>query len=212
MASTTATRTYRSPLRERRAEETRAALLAAASRSFVERGWSATGMREVAAEAGVATETLYKHFSSKRILFQAAVDQAIVGDDERLAVAERPEFAALGAGSRADRLAAAARLVREINERTAGFALVLREAAPSDDEIAGMLRATRERQRRDVEAGVALVLGRRPSATERDGVWAITSPEVHLLLVDESGWSLEHYEAWLAATLDGVLPDGRGQR
>lgn len=212
MASTTATRTYRSPLRERRAEETRAALLAAASRSFVERGWSATGMRDVAAEAGVATETLYKHFSSKRILFQAAVDQAIVGDDERLAVADRPEFAALGAGARADRLAAAARLTREINERTAGFALVLREAAPSDDHIAAMLRATRERQRRDVEAGVALILGRRPTVIERDGVWAIVSPEVYLLLVDESGWSLEHYEAWLAATLDRVLPEGRGPR
>ena len=53
-------------------------------------------MREVAAEAGVATETLYVHFSSKRALLQAVVDVAVVGDAEPIAVAERPEFRADG--------------------------------------------------------------------------------------------------------------------
>ena len=37
-------------------------------------------------------------------------------------------------------------------------------------------------------------------------MWAITSPEVYLLLVDESGWTPEQYEAWVADTLERVVP------
>ncbi len=91
-------RRYQSPLRARRAAETRDALLTAAHQLFVTRGWLATGMRDVAAEAGVATETVYAYFSSKRDLFKAVVDVAVVGDDLPVPVAERPEFAAIGRG------------------------------------------------------------------------------------------------------------------
>lgn len=192
-------------MRARRAAETREALLVAAHRLFVTKGWVATGMRDVAAEAGVATETLYAHFSSKRGLLQAVMDIAVVGDDRPLAVAERPEFAAMGHGSHADRAAAAARLVTGINVRTAALAKVIREAAASDDEIAKMLRAARERQRHDVVAAAALT-GREATVSERDGVWALTSPEVYLLLVEESGWTPEQYEAWMAETLERVIP------
>ena len=90
---------------------------------FVTKGWLATGMRDVAAEAGVATETLYTYFSSKRGLFQAVVDIAVVGDDRPIAVAERPEFAAIAHGRHADRCAAAARLLTAIYGRTAAFAV-----------------------------------------------------------------------------------------
>lgn len=208
----TTRRRYRSPLRARRANETRAALLTAAHRLFVERGWLATGMRDVAAEAGVATETLYAYFSSKRGLFQAVVDVAVVGDERPVAVAERPEFAAIGRGHHADRAAAAARLLTEIYRRTAAFARVIRQAAQSDDEIAEMLRATRERQRSDVAAAAELMMGRAATVAERDGVWALSSPEIYLLLVEESGWSPEQYEAWMAKTLERVVPRSSTKR
>ena len=133
-------------------------------------------MREVAAAAGVATETLYAYFSSKRGLFQAVVDTAVVGDDRPVAVAERPEFAAMGTGRHADRTAAAARLVTAIHGRTAALAKVIREAAASDDEIAAFLRATRERQRRDVAAAAELIMGREATATERDGLVGAHQP------------------------------------
>lgn len=199
-------RRYRSPLREQRAEQTRAALVDAATRLFTTRGWLATGMRDIAREAGVATETLYAHFSSKVGLLQRVMDIAVVGDEAAVPLADRPEFATLGRGARAERIAAAARLVTGVNVRTAGFAKVLREAAPADDAIAASLEATRERQRRDVAAGLELVIGRPPTAPERDGVWALASPEVYLLLVEASGWSAEQYEAWVAETLDSVIP------
>ncbi len=163
-------------------------------------------MRDVAAEAGVATETVYAYFSSKRGLLRAVVDIAVVGDDRPVAVAERPEFAAMGRGRRAERTAVAARLLAAINERTAAFAKVLREAAASDDEIADELHATRERQRRDVAAAAELIMGRSPTVTERDGLWAIASPEIYLLLVEESGWKPQQYEAWMADILERVIP------
>ncbi len=203
---TSARRRYASPLRAKRAEETKATILSTATGLFTTRGWANTGMRDVAREAGVAVETLYSYYSSKRKLFDAVVDHAVVGDDEPVAVAERPEFLAMGRGRRADRVAAAASLTAAIHERTGPFAKLLREAATTDDEIAEVLRATRERQRKDVEAGFELIAGRPPTDDERDGVWAILSPEIYLLLVQESGWSLDQYERWLADTLARVLP------
>jgi AcrR family transcriptional regulator len=210
--ATPSQRRYRSPLRERRAAETRDALLAAARNLFVTNGWVATGMREVAAEAGVATETAYAYFSSKRGLLQAVMDVAVVGDDRPVAVAERPEFAAMGRGRHAERTGAAARLLTGIHGRTAGVAKVIREAAASDDEIADVLRATRERQRRDVAAAAGLIMGRAATVVERDGVWAITSPEIYLLLVEESGWTPEQYEAWMAETLERLVPRSSSKR
>ena len=198
-------RQYRSPLRAQRAEETRTALIAAATRSFTEKGWVGTGMRDVAADAGVSTETLYSHFSSKRRLLDAVIDIAVVGDDRPLAVAERPEFAAMAQGSRTERISAAAQLIAVIHGRTAAFAKVIREAASSDAQIAEVLRATRERQRRDVGAGIELILEREQTAAERDGIWAVASPELYLLLVEESDWTPEQYEAWMAETLERVL-------
>ena len=177
-----------------------------ATRLFTANGWAATGMRDVAREAGVATETVYAHFSSKTGLFRRAMDVAVVGDDAPVALAERPEFAAIAKGSRADRIAAAAMLLTEVNQRTSGFAKVLREAAPTDPVIAEMLRAARERIRVDIAAGAAAVMGRRPTRLERDGLWALLSIEVYLLLVEESGWSIKQYRAWVAEMLEREIP------
>jgi AcrR family transcriptional regulator len=173
-------------------------------------------MRDVAAEAGVATETVYAHFPSKRALFQAVIDLAVVGDDQPIALAERAEFAKIGRGTREARIAAAAKLLTGVHMRTAAFAKVIREAAHSDQEIAGILESTRERQRRDVTAAIELIVGREVGETDRDGVWALTSPEVYLLLVEVSGWSADRYEAWMNKMLRSAVPrsssEGRALR
>lgn len=200
------TRRYDSPIRARRAQETRDAVMAAAAELFTTRGWAATGMRDVAKAAGVATETVYSHFSSKRVLLQSVIDVAVGGDPQPVAVAQRDEFTALGRGPRAERLARAAALIRAINERTAPYAQVIREAAPGDPAIAEVLDATRARQRQDVEAGLALLVGRAPTALETDELWALLSPELYLLLVHTTGWAPDAYEAWMATLLERTVP------
>ena len=199
-------RRYRSQLRGQQAAATKQAVVDAASELFAANGWAATGMRDVAAAAGVAIETVYSHFASKRGLLLAVADAAVVGDDAPVPLAERADFLAIGQGRRPARIEAAARLLTAVQVRTAAVAVLLREAAPNDAEIAELLRATRERQRVDVGRAVEMILGRAPAAAERDGVWAIASPEVYLLLVDGSGWTPEQYEAWVADTLERVIP------
>lgn len=178
----------------------------AARELFVANGWTATGMRDVAGAAGVAVETVYSHFSSKRGLLRAVADADVVGDDAPVPLAERPEFLAIGQERRPARVRAAARLLTGVQVRIAPMAMLLRQAAPSDTEIAEMLRATRERQRVDVARALELMIGRPPTPGERDGVWAITSPEVYILLVEESGWTPEQYEAWIAEVFERVVP------
>ena len=65
-----------------------------------------------------------------------------MGDDEPVAIAERPEFLAMGRGRRADRIEAAAPLVAAVHGRTGPFVKLIREAATTDEEFAELLRAT----------------------------------------------------------------------
>jgi TetR/AcrR family transcriptional repressor of mexJK operon len=55
--------------------EKRAAILVAAVKLFVARGYDATSMDAVATEAGVSKLTVYNHFSDKENLFLAAVNE-----------------------------------------------------------------------------------------------------------------------------------------
>lgn len=58
-----------------RAEATRAALVGAARRLFVEQGYFATSTEDIVAEAGVGTRgALYHHFTDKRALFLAVFE------------------------------------------------------------------------------------------------------------------------------------------
>lgn len=65
--------------RERRKEARPGELLAAALGLFVEKGYAATRVEEVAQRAGVSKGTLFLYFSSKEELFKAVVRENISG-------------------------------------------------------------------------------------------------------------------------------------
>jgi AcrR family transcriptional regulator len=200
-----ARRRYESPRRLQQAAQTRAAVLEAATRLFAERGWAATGMRDIAGAAGVAVETVYSNFGSKPDLLLAVLDVAVVGDDEPVPLSNRPEYVELARGPLARRARAAARLLTEIHARTYGIGKALREAAAGDPELAKRVAGVEDRRRLNVEDGAALVAGRPVTDVERDGLWAVLSMEVYQLLIDRAGWSPARYEAWLADTIVRLL-------
>ena len=60
--------------RERKAARTRTEILEAARRLFADKGFAATTVADVAAEADVAVQTIYAHVGSKGDLVLALVD------------------------------------------------------------------------------------------------------------------------------------------
>ncbi len=65
--------------RSRRKQERPGELLQAALDLFVEKGYAATRVEEVAARAGVSKGTLFLYFASKQELFKAVVRHSIAG-------------------------------------------------------------------------------------------------------------------------------------
>jgi AcrR family transcriptional regulator len=196
------TRTYRSPRRALQAQQTRAAVLAACRALFSERGWAATGVRDVATAAGVSVETVYATLGGKVALLTAALDGAVAGDDEPVPLAERPMFLAMGEGSLAERTGAGAALITDIHVRTIGLQRALREGAGGEPALARLLAAQEENRRASTGAGMALVLRRAIGDRERDLFWAQTCPEVFDALVNRSGWSTEQYAAWVTGLIE----------
>ncbi|NYJ05776.1 TetR/AcrR family transcriptional regulator [Petropleomorpha daqingensis] len=205
-------RAYRSPRRQQQAAETRAGVLAAATALFGTRGWSATGMRDVAREAGVAVETVYANFRSKTELLMAAIDVGVVGDADPVPLAQRPEFARLSAGELADRITAAAHLMTDINRRISGLRRALAEAAGSEPELAAKLLQAENRRRVNVRQGVELVTGRDVGEDLRDEIWAMSGVDVFHLLTEIAGWSVAKYERWVADVLGRLLVPGEEGR
>jgi AcrR family transcriptional regulator len=80
--------------RAARRAETEARLIAAASDLFVQRGYAATTLADVAEQAGLAPRTVYLRFSTKAELLRRCIGAAIVGDTAPVPLAERDWLAA----------------------------------------------------------------------------------------------------------------------
>jgi AcrR family transcriptional regulator len=201
--------TYRSPLREEQARRTRMRVAQAARDLLVARGYSGVTMADIAAAAGVSVPLLYKAFGAKPELVKQVYDILMTGDDDPTAVADRPDARAVAAAPdpRA-KIERYARMGRYMAGRAGPFATVLRNAARAGEaELRPFLETTDAE--RLVGAGrmaehLAEVAALRPGVDvdrARDLIWLATSPEAFQLLVVDRGWSLDDYEAWLAAAL-----------
>lgn len=80
--------------RKRRKDARPTELLAAALDLFVEKGYSATRLEDVAARAGASKGTLYLYFANKEALFKAVIEEGIIP-----VIAENEAIAAEHTGS-----------------------------------------------------------------------------------------------------------------
>ncbi|MDT4929174.1 MAG: hypothetical protein QOF92_2041 [Pseudonocardiales bacterium] len=205
MSSEAPSRRYDSTRRRQMAARTRAEVLSAASDLFVERGWSGTSIRDVARAAGVSVETVYASVGTKAELLKTAVEISVVGDDEPIPLAERPEFRALGEGDLAERVQALGRLMALLNPRTAKLHRVLQHAALSEPALAELLGLVMAQERESTRQGIVTLIGREGTDREIAGVQAVLSNDVYLLLTEHSGWDLETYQHWVADAVVRLL-------
>jgi AcrR family transcriptional regulator len=195
-----------------RTRRTRAAVVEAARTLFLERGYTGTTIEAISDRSDTPQATVYRLFSSKLGILKAVLDVSIVGDDDAVAMADRPHVRALLADRDAkNKLAGFAALLREVMARTAPVHRILVDAARSDGDAARLL-AEIARQRQQGQHRIARSLARsgalRPGLRERDAadlIHALASPEVYGLLVFDRGWSGERYEKWLTAILADQL-------
>jgi AcrR family transcriptional regulator len=209
-------RAYRSPLREQNARRTRQAVVAAATRLFVERGYAATSLASIAAAADVARPTAFAAFGSKPALLREALDQALAGDDEPVPVARRPWFQPVWeAATPGAALDAYAQVCRLINGRAAPLFEVVRRAADEGPDV----RELWETLQRNRRAGAAMVvthlaaLAAPPPGWDQeraaDAVWIFNDPAHFDALVNQRGWSEHEYADWTADQMRHALGIGR---
>ena len=193
------------------AEATQRAIVEAAAHLFAERGYHATSIGRIAAEAGVAVQTIYNAIGSKRDLLSRVLDFAAAGERAPVPV---PQFMQEQAEREPDPRRIIAQLVhfwRGALPRTAPVFRVIREAAAADPEIAALER-TRAAGRLNGYRKAATTLAERGAL--RDGltidraaaaIFAIGHTDAYRALVIDGDWDDDEWAAWARATLEAAL-------
>jgi AcrR family transcriptional regulator len=190
----------------------RRAVIETARSLFLERGYAATTIDAISDCSDVPPATVYRLFPGKLGILTAVLDTSIAGDDEGLAVEDRPDVALLVAEpDLGKQLSGFAGISVAINTRSADVYRILVSAAGSDAEAAALL--AEYTRRRDAGQGqIARLLARarslRPGLKERDAadiIHALMAPELYRLFVIDRGWTPGRYEHWLAEALAAQL-------
>jgi AcrR family transcriptional regulator len=209
-------RSYRSPLRERQAAESRGAVLSAARELFLAQGYGSTTVEQVARRAGVSKSAVFAAVGNKQTLLKTVRDVALAGDEDPVPVRDRPSAqrarAATGIRATLDEIAVH---IAAVHERSAPVDEVLRGAAATGEpELRDLWTAALEQRRTGAGLMVDLLASKgrlRPGlgrAAAVDILSLFMAPDTHTWLVTRCGWSTDDYAHWLRASLaTQLLPD-----
>ena len=206
-------RKYDSTRRQAQADETRRQILTAAHNLFTERGYAGATIEAIAAEAGVASETIYAIFKNKgKILISLVNFLSASRVEERVPLLERagPRAVAQERDQRRQ-LQLFAQVVANNLEGNASISEIILVAAKTDQDIEKIMQQFIKQRRQHMAVAVHQIAANGPFRENMDEeyatdtVWTVASPEVFLLLTRDLGWSKVKYEQWLAETLIKVL-------
>lgn len=206
-------RPYDSAGRQRRAAASRVAVVAAAGRLFVERGYAETSMADIAAAAEVSPRTVFGSFGSKAQLLKHVLDTAIVGDAEPVPLHQRPWMRRFHEATTFSEACASLTMVfGEVAPRAYAIYRVVHRAADSDPQIAA-LEQDLDQQRLTGVGYMADTFARLLDITDpearrriRDTLWLLGSPVQYGLLVHDRGWTVAAYQSWMEGALRSLLP------
>ena len=182
-------------------------LVEAATELFVERGYAATTLADIAEHAGLAPRTLYLRFPTKADLLRRCVSVAIAGDGDAVPIAERTWMTdTMTAPTLGERLGLMAAVTATLMSRSGDLLDVAQQAAATEPAIAVAAQAGREETRR--------VLGEFWQRIDEDGLlpaacdfdWLtetatlLAHADTFLLLRRTTGWDISSYQDWLERT------------
>lgn len=198
-------------IRAAKTRANRARMLAAARELFTSHGYTATTMKAIAQQAGMAEQTLYFTFATKRAILSELLDMEIAGDAEPVATMDRPWFAAAIAAPPAEQIRLQVAAAAEILARVTPLLEVIRSAAVTDPELAELWQ-TNIAQRHLVQLRLAEALSAKAGlrtdidpGRAADIALAILAPETYHLLVRERGWKPEQWTTWATDALTRQL-------
>ncbi len=200
-------RSYVSPARQAKAEATRARIIDAATRLFLEAGYGRTSTAAIARAARTSEASVFAVFGSKADLLVAVVRDHVVRDSD-FPLRQQPVWRSLAADpDKTPAIEASARVVRRAHDRSWRLLAVVAAAAQDDPAVAAAVGHGAEGRHADCEWFVREVIGiTGPDADRKtDEVWTLISVENYRHLVVERSWPPERYESWLADLLIKTL-------
>lgn len=217
MPASSSARGYRSTIREQARRLTVRRCVEVAAELFLRQGYAATTIDAVAERAGVARRTVFAAVGGKVALLKLAYDWSLVGDDEPVPMAQRPEILAIAAEHR-PRVAIRlwAEHVTTVAGRSTPMLLVLRAAADTDPDAAALHEKALADSRYGAEMFVrhldriATLRTDLDLAHATDLVWGLLDPGVYERMVLRGAWTPEQFAAWLTRAWIQVLLAPRG--
>jgi AcrR family transcriptional regulator len=210
--STSVKRNYSSALRTTQAIRTRRAVVDAAARLFVERGFGRTTVDAVAQAAGVSRKTVFGAAGGKVELLKLALDWAVVGDDAPVALADRPEVERLKRETDPDAMVGGwVTMVTMIASRIAGLSEALVVAAGIDPRAHSLWQTTQAQRLSGARAFVSHLADRHGLRADltldeaADIAWVHSDPGLYHRLVVQRGWTERRFQEWLLDSITRQL-------
>jgi AcrR family transcriptional regulator len=183
------------------AEQTRNEILSAARRQFASRGYSATSVKEIAAEAGVSVQTVYDSVGSKADLVRRLNDlidaEAGIGEIAMRIGTETDPAVIVGLPSM---------ITRRILERCSDILRTCLEGSRAEPDLAHVLDEGGRRHRagaRGVAGRLAALGALDPELTAGEAattIAALADYRLGLVLIDDHDFDLDSVERWMATT------------
>lgn len=200
-------RPYVSLARRAKAAATRARIIDAATRLFLEAGYARTSAAAIGKEAGTSEASVFAVFGSKADLLVAVVTDHVVRDAD-FPLRDQPIWRTFAAEpDKTAAIEAFARVVRRAHDRSWRLLAVAAAAAQDDPAVAGAVGRAAGGRHATCAWFVREVIGIAgpDSARTADAMWTLISVENYRHLVIERAWSPEEYESWLSEALVRTL-------
>jgi AcrR family transcriptional regulator len=205
-------RPYCSVVRQAKAEETQTAIVSAASELFVERGYVATTIDEIAERAGVSRATVFNAAGGKPELLIRAYQVAVRGNEPDTPLGEQERSRRILAETDPYRLLAGyAGVVVETQPHIAPLYEAVRAAGHADPEAAKLWQRLTGERRYGAGRVVRALKGLGPLRagltleTATDLLWLVNDPANYSLLVVERRWPVRRYRNWLTEAMQAQL-------